>query len=117
MMICKFLAIFTVLLAVLAAARFVPGVVYSYEPFSLIKIALILALANALLKPALKLVLSPLILITLGLFTVIINIFLVWLTAYFAPELSITGFWAYLLTTVIVSIFNFAVSIAPHGKK
>jgi len=103
-------------LAVLAAARFVPGVIYIYEPFSLIKIALILALANALLKPVLKLVLSPLIFITLGFFTIAINIFLVWLAVYFAPELSINGFWAYFLTMIIVSFSNFVVSTVAHKE-
>jgi len=104
-------------LAVLAAARFVPGVVYQYEPLSLIKIALILALANALLKPVLKIVFSPLILITLGLFTIIINIFLIWLTVYFVPELSINGWIAYFWTMIIISVFNFIVSAIAHKKE
>ena len=103
-------------LAVLAAARFVPGVVYIYEPLSLIKIALILALANTLLKPVLKLILSPLIFITLGFFTIAINIFLIWLAAYFAPEFSISGFWAYFLTMIIVSFSNFVVSTIAHKE-
>ncbi len=103
-------------LAILAAARFVPGVVYSYEPLSLIKIALILALVNALLKPILKIIFSPLILITLGLFTIIINVFLIWLAAYFAPELSINGFSAYFLLMIIVSFFNFIISAIARNK-
>jgi len=104
-------------LAIVTAAWFVPNVVYSHEPLSLIKIALILALVNALLKPVLKLIFSPLILITLGLFTIIINIFLIWLVVRFVPELSIIGFTAYFWTMVIVSIFNFIVSAIAHKKK
>jgi len=103
-------------LAVLTAEWLVPGVIYNYEFLSLIKIALILALINALLKPMLKLVFSPLILITLGFFTIIINIFLIWLAVYFVPELSIAGFTAYFWTMIIVSIFNFIVSAASHKK-
>lgn len=104
-------------LAILVAARFIPGVVYSYEPLTLIKIALILALINTILKPVLKLVLSPLILITLGFFTIVINIFLIWLVVYFVPELSISGISAYFWTMVIVSIFNFIVSSVTHKKE
>ena len=103
-------------LAVLAAARFVPGVIYSYEPISLLKIALILALANAFIKPILKLLFSPLILLTLGLFTIVINIFMVWLAAYFAPELLITGIAAYFWTMVIVTLFNFAASALTRNE-
>lgn len=104
-------------LAILAAEWLMPGVVYQYQLLSLLKIALILALANALLKPVLKMVFSPLILVTLGLFTIIINIFLIWLVVRFVPELSIIGFTAYFWTMVIVSIFNFVVSAIAHKKK
>ena len=103
-------------LAVLAAARFVPGVVYSYEPISLLKIALILALVNVFIRPVLKLLFSPLILLTLGLFTIVINIFMIWLAAYFAPELSIIGIAAYFWTMVIITIFNFAASILTRKE-
>lgn len=104
-------------LAILIAARFIPGVVYNYELSTLIKIALILALINTFLKPVLKLVLSPLILITLGLFTIIINIFLIWLATYFVPEFSISGFSAYFWTMIIVSFFNFVVSATRRSKE
>ncbi len=96
--------------AVLAAKWLIPGVSYEYELTSLIKIAFMLAAANALLKPVLKMIFSPLILITLGLFTLIINIFLIWLVAYFAPELSIAGLNAYFWTMITVSFFNLFVS-------
>jgi putative membrane protein len=104
-------------LAVLTAARFIPGVVYSYEPVSLLKITFILALVNAFIKPVLKLLFSPLILLTLGFFTIVINIFVVWLVAYFVPELSISGFSAYFWTMIIISFFNFIVSAIKHNKE
>ncbi len=117
MIISFFLHIITNALAILVAARFVPGVVYSYEPLTLIKIALILALINALLKPVLKMIFSPLILITLGLFTIVINIFLIWLVVYFVPELSIASFNAYFWTMIIISFFNFIVSAVRRSKE
>ena|SRR3989344_2590202 len=102
--------------AILASAWLLPNVFYEYEFLNLIKIATMLAAANALLKPALKMVFSPLILITLGFFTLIINIFLIWLVVYFAPELSIVGLSAYFLTMIIVSFFNFMVSAIKDKK-
>lgn len=97
-------------MAILASAWLLPNVFYQYEFLSLVKIAAMLATANILLKPALKMIFSPLILITLGFFTLVINIFLIWLVAHFAPELRIVGFSAYFLTMLIVSFFNFTVS-------
>lgn len=97
--------------AIVVSAWIIPNVFYQYEFFSLIKIAAMLAIANSLVKPVLKIVFSPLILITLGTFTLIINVFLIWLVAYFAPELSIVGLSAYFLVMIIVSFFNFAVSV------
>ncbi len=104
-------------LAILTAVWLLPNVVFNYEFFALLKLALILALVNAFLKPVLKLVFSPLILITLGLFTFVINIFLLWLVIYFIPELSIRGFYAYFMTTIILSAFNFIVSSATHKQE
>ena len=102
--------------AILVSAWLIPRVLYEYEIFSLIKIALMLATANALIKPVLKLIFSPLILVTLGLFTFVINIFLIWLVTYFSPELSIVGIVTYFLVMIIVSFFNFFVSVL-YGKR
>ena len=76
-----------------------------------------LAAANTLIKPVLKMIFSPLILITLGFFTLVINIFLIWLVVYFAPELKISGVTAYFLTMIVVSFFNFTVSAIKDKNK
>ncbi len=102
--------------AILASAWLLPNVFYEYEFLSLIKIAAMLAAANALIKPILKMIFGPFILITLGFFTLIINIFLIWLVASFAPELRIVGLSTYFLIMIIVSFFNFTVS-ATQDKK
>lgn len=103
-------------LAILAAEWLVPGVIFQYEFLILIKIALMLALVNAFLKPIIKLIAGPLILLTLGLFTLIINLLLIWLVAYLAPELSINGLAAYFWTMIIAGAFNFIVSAATHKQ-
>ena len=112
-MIARFLLhIIVSAMAVLAAEWLVPGVIYKYDFISLVKIALFLALANTFVKPLVKLIAGPLILLTLGFFTLIINIFLIWIVVKFSPELSIAGLGAYFWTMLIVSVFNFIVSAA-----
>jgi putative membrane protein len=74
--------------------------------------ALIFTLVNALLKPVLKLLTCPLILLTLGLFTLIINTLLFWLTGLLGGVLGsgfgyrIETFWAGLLGALLVGVVN-----------
>jgi putative membrane protein len=68
--------------------------------------ALVLGIANAILKPILALLTLPLIIITLGFFYLVINIAMVALAEWVAPHFSIDGFWAYVGTVVVVWAVN-----------
>jgi putative membrane protein len=70
--------------------------------------ASVLAIANAVLKPILALLTLPLIVVTLGLFLLVINIAMVALAAWIAPNFSISGFWTYVGVVAIVWIVNWA---------
>jgi putative membrane protein len=72
--------------------------------------AAVLALANAVLKPVLALLTLPLILVTFGFFYLLINIAMVALAAWIAPNFSVHGFWSYVGVVVIVWIVNWAVT-------
>ena len=66
----------------------------------------VLGIANGVIKPVLTLVTLPLIIITLGLFLLVINIAMVALAEWIAPNFSIDGFWSYVGTVVIVWLVN-----------
>jgi putative membrane protein len=66
----------------------------------------VLGIANAILKPILGILTLPLILVTLGLFYLIINIAMVALAEWIAPDFSIDGFWSYVGTVVVVWAVN-----------
>ena len=74
--------------------------------------ALIFTLVNALLKPILKLLTCPFILLTLGLFTLVINTLLFWLTGLLGGVFGsgfgyrIETFWAGLLGALLVGVVN-----------
>ncbi len=104
-------------LAVLAAEWLVPNVFYSYSFLSLMKLAVLLGIINFVLKPILKTLAAPLILLSLGLFTIIINVFSVWLVTYLAPELRIAGLNAFFWATFVIIAFNFVVSVAIKEAK
>jgi putative membrane protein len=66
----------------------------------------VLGIANAIIKPLLTILTLPLILVTLGLFYLLINIAMVALAEWIAPNFSIDGFWAYVGTVVVVWAVN-----------
>jgi putative membrane protein len=68
--------------------------------------AAVLGVANAILKPILTLITLPLIILTLGFFLLVINIAMVALAAWIAPNFTIHGFWTYVGTVVVIWLVN-----------
>jgi putative membrane protein len=66
----------------------------------------VLGIANAIVKPLLAILTLPLIIVTLGFFYLLINIAMVALAEWIAPNLSIDGFWTYVGTVFIVWAVN-----------
>ncbi len=103
----KFVAqILTNALAIFLADYLVPGFIFEGDILTLFITGLLLGLINFFIRPVLRLISTPLIVVTLGLFLIIINIILLWLLEYFVPELTIVGFWAYFWGVLIISAVN-----------
>ena len=68
--------------------------------------AAVLGIANAILKPILAVLTLPLIILTLGLFYLVINIAMVALAEWIAPDFAIDGFWAYVGVVIVVWAVN-----------
>jgi putative membrane protein len=77
---------------------------------SLLLGAAVLGIANAIVKPVLTLITFPLILVTLGLFYFVINIAMLALAEWIAPDFSINGFWTYVGAVIVAWIVNWVVS-------
>ena len=90
----------------------VPGIELTTGLASIIWLALIFGIVNALFRPLLKFLTCPLIILTLGLFTLVINTFLFWLTSVigqsFGIDLFISDpvFWNAFLGGLVVSIVS-----------
>ncbi|MDD4352409.1 MAG: phage holin family protein [Candidatus Gracilibacteria bacterium] len=72
----------------------------------LVKAGLWLGVLNAFVKPLLKFISFPVIILTLGLFLFVINIFILFLTNYFVPDLIIEGAVTYIYLAIIFAIVN-----------
>src|SRR5580765_7527383 len=68
--------------------------------------ALVLGIANAVIKPILAILTLPLIILTLGFFYLLINIAMVLLAEWIAPNFSIDGFWTYVGVVVVIWLVN-----------
>jgi putative membrane protein len=68
--------------------------------------ALTLTVANAILKPILAILTLPLIILTLGIAYFAINVAMLALAEWIAPNFSIDGFWTYVGATIVVWIVN-----------
>jgi putative membrane protein len=68
--------------------------------------AAVLGVANAVLKPLLAILTLPLIIVTLGVFYLAINIAMLALAEWIAPDFSINGFWTYVGAVVVIWAVN-----------
>lgn len=108
-------------LALGAASWLVPGI-RAGSVASLLLIALVFGLLNALVRPFLKLLSCPFIILTLGLFTLVLNAGMLLLTARlgqaFGIDFHVADFWAAFLGALVVSVVSVVLSwiLIDDGK-
>lgn len=94
-------------IGVYAAIALVPGIRAEGGWGVYFGVALILGLVNAIIAPLVRLLTCPLILLTLGLFSLVINAFMLWLTATIAASLglafTVDGWLSALLGSLVIS--------------
>ncbi|MGC0339457.1 phage holin family protein [Streptomyces sp. SLBN-8D4] len=83
--------------------------------WTLILVALVFGLVNFLVKPLVKVLTFPLFILTLGLFTLIVNALMLLLTSWLADKLDLSfhveGFWTAVLGGLIISIVSWALHV------
>lgn len=94
-------------LAIIITAYLLPGVRVTGF-FAALVTALILGLINAFIRPVLILLTLPLNILTLGLFTLVINALLILLAAAIVPGFSVQGFWWALLFGLVLAVISYA---------
>jgi putative membrane protein len=99
------------------AIKFVPGVEFTGETKYLLLAGLVLGLINFFIKPILKLVTLPLRVITFGLFSLIINMLIIWAVDIVFPELIISGLIPLFWTTLIVWGVSIFFGLSSRRKK
>lgn len=100
--------------ALWCAARFIDGISYTGSWQGLVGLALVFGVVNTLVRPVLSFFSFPIQIVTLGLFTLVLNAAMLLLTSALASRLGvdfhIRGFWVALLGALLVSILSTVLS-------
>jgi len=112
-------------LALWVATEIVDGVSITSDSTSnqgvtLLIVALIFGVVNAVIKPIVKLLSLPLLILTLGLFTLIVNALMFWLTSWIADVLDVPFhvdgfFWEAVLGALVVSVVSWLLNLLLPG--
>ncbi len=92
-------------LAVGVTAYVVPGVVVT-DIWGAVVAAIVLGILNSILRPVLLVLTLPVTILTLGLFTLVINTSMVLLASKIVPGFEVTGFWPAFLFSVVLTAVN-----------
>jgi putative membrane protein len=102
-------------IALYAAVRLVPGISYEGGWQTLAGMALIFGLVNAIVRPILTLLSCPLIVLTMGLFILVINGVMLWLATQlaglFGVSFYVRGFGSAFWGALVISIVSFLMSL------
>ncbi|MFW6062688.1 MAG: phage holin family protein [Chloroflexota bacterium] len=109
-------------IALWVAVQIVPGLEHVGESgLSLLLIALIFGLVNALVRPIIVLLTCPLIVLTMGLFILIINAVMLsitaWLSNMFGLGLVVEGFWPTFWGALVISIVSSVISLLVKDER
>ncbi len=96
--------------SIVIAAYFIPGVrIGSF--LSAVWVALFLGVVNVLVRPVLILITLPINILTLGLFTFVINAALILLASSVIKGFEVSGFWWAVLYSIVLSIVNYLINL------
>ncbi len=101
--------------ALWVATRLVPGVTFDGGTLPFLGVALVFGVVNAFIRPLMQVLTFPLILVTLGLFLLVVNGLMLWLTSSLSASLGlgfhVTGFWAAFWGAIVVSVTSLLLSM------
>ena len=107
--------------ALWVAAALIPGLDFNGGPGRLLLVAAVFGIVNSTLRPLLTILTCPLIVLTLGLFTLVINALMLlvtgWLSESWNLGFAVSGFWAAFFGGLVVGLVSMVLSLALMPKQ
>jgi putative membrane protein len=107
--------------ALWVAAALIPGLDFNGGPGRLLLVAAVFGIVNSTLRPLLTILTCPLIVLTLGLFTLVINALMLqvtgWLSESWNLGFTVSGFWAAFFGGLVVGVVSVMLSLALGPKE
>jgi putative membrane protein len=107
--------------ALWVAAALIPGLEFTSGPGRLLLVAAVFGIINSTLRPLLTILTCPLVVLTLGLFTLVINALMLlvtgWLSESWNLGFSVSGFWAAFFGGLVVGLVSTVLSLALAPKR
>jgi putative membrane protein len=112
-------------LALAVAAAVIQGIAVTSDNrgdqiLTLLGVAVIFGLINAIVRPIVRLITLPLFVLTLGLFTFVVNALMLLLTSWVSDRLDlpfeVDGFWAAFFGALVISVVSFVINVALPDK-
>src|SRR4051812_16707724 len=103
--------------ALFVAATLVSGVGYGEEGWTLVTAAAVFTLVNMWLRPVVRLLSLPLIILTLGLFLFVVNVLMLYVTDWLVPDFEIETLGAGVLGAIVGSGVNWVLQVVLPGPR
>lgn len=98
--------------ALLAIANLIEGVKINLEWESFVGLVVLFTLINSFIRPLVRWILTPFVVLTLGLFIVVINAAMIWLLDFFSQSISISGIIPLVGASLIVGLINILINFS-----
>ena len=103
--------------ALYVAAALLTDITYGDSGWTLVVAAAVFTLVNMWLRPIVRLLSLPLIILTLGLFLFVVNVLMLYVTDWLVPDFEIETLGAGILGAIVVSLVNWALNVVIPGPR
>jgi putative membrane protein len=103
--------------AIYVAVQLIDGITYGDSGWTIIVAAAVFTVVNMWLRPVVRILSLPLIILTLGLFLFVVNVLMLYVTDWLVPDFEIETLGAGILGAIVVSVVNWALHALVPGPR
>jgi putative membrane protein len=104
------------MVAILIISYLFPQIIKADGFMAALVAAFVLGIANAILRPVLVILTLPITLLTLGIFLLVINGLMLWITSGLVSGFNVNGFFGAVLGSILISLVSWILSMVIHSK-